>query len=241
MTIGHNSGAADFDGLVATLEILTDDAKRWEKDTPDAVTASIVRDAIDAALGLNKRADKMREDEKRPHLEAGRAVDARFKPVLDGAERVSKTLKQALQRYIEAEKRRQAEIAEAARKAAEEEARKAREAEEAARKAEADPFDAFDAQKAQEAAAEAARKAEEAQAAAASKVRVGGLESGARALGTRTTYEISVTNPEALVGHFATHPGIVEECRKLALAQVRAGKGFAAIPGIEIIKAERVA
>ena len=237
--IGHNSATAGFEGLCATLDALSDDAVRWAKDTPDDVTAPLVRDAIQAAAELSKRADLQRELEKRPHLEAGRAIDAKYRPVIDGSQDIAKALKGALQRYIDAEKRRLVEIAEAARKAAEEEERKAREAAEAAKPD--DPFEAFDAEQAAEAAAEAQRRAAEAQAQAASKVRVGGFESGARALGTRTTYDITVVNAEALVAHFATHPGIVEECRKLALAQVRAGKGFAAIPGIEITKAERVA
>lgn len=237
--LGHNIiGGDPLSNTQATLELLREDAKRWRDDTPTADTAGIVRDAIDACVKVASAADRHRMEEKRPHMDAGAAVDDKWRPVIDEAKRLADDLRRAVKRFMDAEREAARIAAEAARKAAEEERRKAAEAMAAD---DDDPFAEYEAQEAMKAAAEANTKAAKAAAAADGKIRVAGLESGARALSTRTTYEVDVADGPALVTHFATHPEIIEACRKLAAAQVRAAKGHAAIPGIVVRAIEKVA
>lgn len=78
-------------------------------------------EAIDALLDdfrkLAKDADKARADEKKPHLDAGKAVDERFKPAIEKANRGATACKDALSPYRIA---KQAAKDEAARKVREE-------------------------------------------------------------------------------------------------------------------------
>ncbi len=82
-------------------------------------------------LELAGQAEKNRKDEKDPHFEAGKAVDAKWKPVIDMAVDAAKIIKDALEAFDTA--RAKAAAQEAARlreerRKAEEEARKAVEA-----------------------------------------------------------------------------------------------------------------
>ena len=83
---------------------------------------------------IEKSSDKARAAEKEPHLEAGRAVDAKWKPITEGAALAKKWAKGLSEDYARAEAaRRQREADEANRKArAEYEAAKARADQEAA-------------------------------------------------------------------------------------------------------------
>jgi hypothetical protein len=83
---------------------------------------------------IEKSSDKARTAEKEPHLEAGRAVDAKWKPITEGAALEKKWAKGLSEDYARAEAaRRQREADEANRKAfAEYEAAKARADQEAA-------------------------------------------------------------------------------------------------------------
>lgn len=51
-------------------------------------------------LELIRQADAQREAEKKPHLDAGRAVDARWKPVIDGARSIADKLRSALTPWL---------------------------------------------------------------------------------------------------------------------------------------------
>ncbi|MFC3227374.1 hypothetical protein ACFOGJ_09045 [Marinibaculum pumilum] len=79
---------------------------------------------------LSREADKLRTAEKAPHLEAGKAVDAKWQPIVKDAKAHADTLAKNLSAY-ETAKARAAEKArreaEEARRKAEEEARKAAE------------------------------------------------------------------------------------------------------------------
>lgn len=81
--IGHNRTPAEL--IFDEIQDLYDTAKDFcdgiavnDQDTADALT-KIMEDIHDAG----KRAESIRVTEKEPHLAAGRAVDALFKPVLD--------------------------------------------------------------------------------------------------------------------------------------------------------------
>jgi hypothetical protein len=72
----------------------------------------------DRLLKLHKDQDAKREAEKRPHLEAGRAVDAKFKPILARIEDAGKKLRAVLTAWLNAEAERKAAEAAALQKAA---------------------------------------------------------------------------------------------------------------------------
>ena len=74
---------------------------------------------------LEKRADELRDKEKRPHLEAGREVDATWKPVVERAGKLKGWAKTIIEPFLLAEKKRIAdEEAEYRRLMAEERARR---------------------------------------------------------------------------------------------------------------------
>lgn len=92
------------------------DAYKTIGSDEDAGKAQAVRSRL---LDLGGQADRLREVEKKPFLEAGRAVDAKFKPLVDKAAAGANTLRAALSAYLTAKERREAE----ARRKAEEDAR----------------------------------------------------------------------------------------------------------------------
>jgi len=213
--------------LKARLEALTEGAKRTLAAPVTAETAGAVRDLQADAVKLGKDIEAQRRSEKKPHEDAAKAVDGEFRPVGEAVDKIAAAVKAALTAWMLAEEKRRRDEELAARKAAED----ARKAAEEAAKAD-DPFEAFDAghdkAKAEAQAAEAAKLAQ-------SRVRVGAVESGAKAASLRTYWDVTVADGPALVSHFAESPTLIEEARKLAAAQVRAAKGAACgIPGITI-------
>lgn len=121
---GHNSGEVDEaeaikDQISAALAGL--DAYRLIKDDGTAVKALSLRNRLNE---LSKSADKIREDQKKPHLEAGKAIDAKWQPLVKSAKAGADKVRDAIGAWetekLQAERKRQAEIAaEQARIAAE--------------------------------------------------------------------------------------------------------------------------
>lgn len=110
------------------FSLLSDTLAGGEVDSDDKEAA------IDALMGdfrkVSKDADAARADEKRPHDEAAKAVQAKWKPIIDKATRGVSACKDALTPY-RAEKQRAKD--EAARKAREEAEARQREAQQALR------------------------------------------------------------------------------------------------------------
>lgn len=97
---GHNKAPVD-DTLEAINERIEDLAREAEKMIVigGATSAAIADQASDLAntFGeLEKKADRLREDEKAPHLDAGRAVDGKWRTVINRAN----DLKARLKRYV---------------------------------------------------------------------------------------------------------------------------------------------
>ena len=187
----------------------------------------------------NEAADDARKEENRPHDEAKAAVQAKYAPLW--ADPKTKTpgkvfkavdaLKAALAPYL---KRLDDEKREAERIAREEADRKAREAAEALRAAAPDNLAA---QEQAEDLARAAHDAEKAaKAAAQDKAHATG---GSRAMGLRTRWTATLTDPQAAARHYWTvNPGAFTALlQKLADDDVRAGKRT--VPGF-IIEETRV-
>jgi hypothetical protein len=189
--------------------------------------AGEARDLIGLSKKLAKDIDAKRDEEKRPHLEAGREIDATYKPLVDAAKSAPAPLERALLDHINEQKRLAAEAAEKARRLAEEEAKRA------AALAD-DPILGEDVV---EAAKLAEQKAEVAAASVKTANTVKGSE-GFRAAGVRVTLKAKVTDWTALVAHFAGHPDVQAAAEKAANAMIRSTKGTIAIPGVEVIEVE---
>lgn len=189
--------------------------------------AGEARDLIGLAKKLAKDIDAKRDEEKRPHLEAGRLVDATYKPLEDDAKKAPAPLEKALLDHINQQKRLAFEAAEKARRMAEEEAKRA------AALAD-DPILGEDVV---EAAKLAEQKAEVAAASVKTANTVKGSE-GFRAAGVRKTLKAKVTDYAALVNHYASHPDMQALAEKIANANIRSMKGGVNIPGVEIIEVE---
>lgn len=116
--IGHNSGDLS---LKEEIEERASIALEWLatngiKTKVDADMAANYRAAL---LELKKRAETEHKTAKAPHLEAGRKVDATYKPLIDTADGAAATVRTELGKYlakVEAEERAKAD---AARKAEE--------------------------------------------------------------------------------------------------------------------------
>jgi hypothetical protein len=185
--------------------------------------AGEARDLIGLAKKLAKDIDAKRDEEKRPHLEAGRQIDATFKPLVDAANAAPAPLSNALLAHINEQKRLAAEAAEKARRLAEEEARRAAELAN-------DPILGEDMA---DAANLAQQKADVAAASVKTVATVKGSE-GFRAAGVRVAYRAKVTDFDKMVLHFAHHPDVQAAAEKAANAAIRAAKGGITIPGVEV-------
>lgn len=188
--------------------------------------AEAVSKLLDLIRTASKDADKARVEEKKPHDDAGKAVQAKWKPLLERAELAVTTCKKALAPFLaqkEAEARAAAELA---RQAAEE---KARQAAEAMRAAE---LTNLEAREHAEALVKDARRAE----AAANKAEKARPQAagGARAVTLRTTYRPELVSPSDALKHYvATRPDAIKAClQQLAETDVREGKR--ALPGFTI-------
>ena len=189
--------------------------------------AGDARDLIGLAKKLAKDIDTKRDEEKRPHLEAGRQIDATFKPLVDAANAAPAPLSNALLAYVNEQKRLAAEAAEKARRMAKEEARRAAELAD-------DPILGEDVQ---DTAKLAQQKADVAAASVKTVATVKGSE-GFRAAGVRVSYKAEVYNYEALVKYYADHVDVRAAAEKVANAMIRANKGQVAIPGVNVIAVE---
>ena len=231
--LGHNNPPEPIEALKEKLALYKEGAEAFGPVTE--ANAQEYRDHIGYGVKLAKEIDGQRETEKKPHLEAGRAVDAAYKPLLETVEATQKKLKAPLQSFIvEREKE--------AKRIADEKAKALREAEEAARKVveepEEGPFLAATAPTVDLAAAKVEAKVAELQVSAAS--RVSSAAGGFNATSLKTVRKANVTDYAALIAHYASHYEVKDAALKLANADIRHAKGAPiTIPGVEIVE-ERV-
>jgi hypothetical protein len=141
--MGDNSkNLAPHEALSADISNLADAARDWLKSIGGKITTQEQADkAANYATEfgkLEKRGQDKHKAEKAPHLEAGRAVDAAWKPVIDLADQKKRFMKKAFETWAVEEQRKRSE--EAARLRAEQE-RQAAEARAAAKAAGEPPPD----------------------------------------------------------------------------------------------------
>lgn len=233
---GHNNPPAFDPEVLSALSAKTEEflevTQKWlELDKIETEEhAGQVTDQIDGLRGLFKKVDTARKDAKRPHDEAGKAVQAAFSPVLEKLKRAADALKPKLAAFAAAKAAREAEEQ---RKAQEEADRKAAEAE-AARKA-AEESGNIGAQVDAEEAAKAAEAAQK-DAARPTKSNVKSATGAGRTMSLREVKEVEVTNINVLFMHYKEREEVAELLKRLATADVRA-KDYdpeKPIPGVKV-------
>jgi len=226
--IHDGANMTPFDAHQLNIDDLTVEAKAWldGKAVESPEEAEALETLLDMARKAVKAADDARTVEKKPHLDAGKAVDAQWKPLIDAAQRIVDGCKKALTPWNIKEAERKAEIA---RKAAEE-AEAQRQAEVEATRAASATGTLTDAEQADQ-QAEAAKQAERV-AKAAQKAATSGL-------GLRTTYRPELTDPKAAIAHYwaTRRDDFIALVNDLAAKDVRAGKRE--IPGFTIIEEKK--
>lgn len=201
--------------------------------------AGKLNDFITQARAAMKAIEDDRKAAKKPHLDAGAAVDGRFKTLTTPLDTLIGKLKRPLAAYL-AEKQR----AEDARKAAEREAaRKAQEeADRLRREAEArnDVIAQAEGEKAAKAAEKAAKAAEK-----PARANVASATGGGRTMSSRTTYRAEVENVNRAFSFFRDHqfwgPKLVETMQRMAEAERRDAEGVNEIPGVKFHEERSVA
>lgn len=228
---GNNPPPSPFEIAEKSVNDVYDEAKLWLDG--GKVDSQQLADGIANLLAELRKAGKVAEDnrkaDKKPHDDAGKAVQEQYKPLLEKVEQATNACKKALQPWlnkIEDEKR------EAARKAQEEADKKRREAEDAIRASDATNLE-------ERAAAEAllkdAKKAQTAANAASKQTATAGGSMG-RAVGLRSVWRATMTDPVAAARHFWTQPDTKEELTAFVqgLADKAVRGGARSIPGFDI-------
>lgn len=241
--LGHNHPPPFDPDILTELVGRTDEfmatSTRIRRDFAPIQTeehAQLLTDHIAGLRGLTKQIDTARVTAKKPHDDAGKAVQDAFKPVLD---RVDKALKAMLdiqteygRRKAEEERKRKAEEE---RLAAEARAEAERLAAEAAKSGDLDA----------EVAADQAKKDAEAlekQAARDVKTNIQSATGAGRTISMVKVREAQITNISLVFVRYRTNPKLVECLQALANADVRAKEiteANAGIYGMKIIETER--
>lgn len=218
--------AEDFTHAIDALQL---EAEAYV-ETITSDTAEAARDVIARAQGMAKKVESARKEAKQPHVDAGREIDAEFKPLKAELDTMIGSIKRSLGAYLQEEERRRIAEAESARKVAEEAAAFAKEA------------DGDIAERAAEFARKREQKAALAEGLAQSGARVESRAGIARAASLRTYRFAEITDAEAAARHFAKHPDILAAIEKVANAEIRAAKGGdVSIPGVAVKEEKRVA
>lgn len=104
-TIGDNSGGLSLSEQISDY---AQTALAWLKKTgiKDAASKDMAANYRAELIRLSKEADTQRETEKRPHDDAAKAVQAKWKPLIDTAKNAADEIRDALTAFMTAEKRK---------------------------------------------------------------------------------------------------------------------------------------
>lgn len=229
---GHNA-PPPFEAYSLHIEELIENAKQFLDGEPIANQgqADEVGKLLDMIRTAKKDADKERAAEKKPHDDAGKAVQARWKPLLDRCDIAADTAKKALVPWLEKLEAEQRAAAAKAREEAEAARLAALEAERAAKAS----VDLEAAERAEQARKDADIAQAQANRADKAKAHAAG---GNRAIGLRSYWTAEITDRRELLAHYMrTRPADLE-----AWLQDQANKdvhaGIRHIPGV-VVKEER--
>ena len=221
-----------FDRLSMRIEEHFEEARNWLDGEPIANEDQAT--AVTALKGTLKEladlAEKSRKDEKEPHLTAGREVDAKWKPVIEMADKAVKVAQRALTPWLQAVEAENARKAEEARRAAAAEEQRLREMHEAARRS-SDMADEDQIEQQEQAVKDAARAAREAAKAPAV------VRTGAGKATLRTIWHVKANDHRALLNYYLTErPDVAQELREWLYerAQKDVRGGARVIPGCSI-------
>lgn len=133
-TMLRNAPADPFTLFKEHIDELVEEAKNFLDGDP--VETEGQAESVSRLLNMIRKAsndaDEQRKAEKKPHDDAGKAVQAKWKPLLDAADLAVNTCKSALAPFLLKKEEAQRAAAEAARQEAEQKAAAAREAAEKA-------------------------------------------------------------------------------------------------------------
>ncbi|WP_293854359.1 hypothetical protein [Sphingomonas sp. SCN 67-18] len=230
---GSNAPADPFDAHKADIEDLYDEAKNWldGAEIENQAQADTLATLIDRLHKAWKAADASRDAEKRPHMEASNAVQAKYKPILEKADTAKTVAKKAQETFLKKLRDEQAEIA---RKAATVAQAKADEAL-AAIKAANEAGDLGAREQAETLVEEAKVAVIEARVAEKAKPQAKS-EFGARALGLRSVWAPTLTDGILAMRHYWPLPERRAEMEALMLDMARKDvrAGARQIPGFDI-------
>lgn len=216
--IGHNSGDLS---LADEINDAISQAAEWRMASriTDKTSADMAANMRQRLLDLGKKADKERDEKKRPHLEAGRAIDAEYKPLVEAATNAANAIRDMLTQWMRAEEAKQRAEAEKARKAEQDRIEKER-----AERLAANPIAEF---------------TEEPPLPLAPieppRVQAGG-QAGRKA-GLRTVVRYEIEDYAAALAHVTNHKDVIAAVEKACFAMAKAG---ATVPGVKRIE-EKVA
>jgi len=243
---GDNSGdphAAAYADIEARVAALSSAGDVWEKrDDFTETDAQKANDFITGAKRLKREADKAREAEKAPHLQAGRYVDTKWKKFDGRIDKVIALVAPKLAAFLakkEAERRAAAEL----------ERQKAAEAAAAADAARMDAANAASASarmEAEELAEEHARMADVAADKAedlSGKTRIASATGLANTRSLRTIRRPEIVSLPQALSHYRDRSEIAEAIRTLAAAELRHAPtidGVKQVPNIPGIRARNL-
>lgn len=234
--IGHNGGPdlGPFEAVKVHVDDLMTEARSWLDGDP--VETQAQADAVSKLMDMLRKAktaaDNARKEEAKPFDEGKAEVQARYKPLIEGADRAVDGCKTALAPFLKAQEAARIAAEALARQQAEDAARIAAEAARAASGGDlASQEDAAEAQR----VAKAAEK--DAKALATSRAHANG---GARATTLRTHYTPRLIDAgKAAEWAWKIHRPEFDEFL-LSLARTRVQGGVREIPGFEIVAEQRV-
>ncbi len=226
--IGDNSGELP---LAEQVQQYAAQALSWLKKfgIKDAKSKDMAANYRAELLKLSKEADASRVAEKKPHDDAAKAVQEKWKPVIDTADNAAGELRNALTNYMREEERKLEEERRAKWEAEQRAAAEARRAveEQRAKQMADDPIAALTSPEPELPMAPPPPEPV--------KVQAGGQRG--RKTGLREVTRFEVTDHVAALAFFASHEAIKETVEKLASM---AGKAGIEVPGVKKIT-EKVA
>ncbi|MCD1619169.1 hypothetical protein K7H20_13950 [Salipiger manganoxidans] len=220
---GHNNPppfrAEAVDAHDKTAKAFAEGAGAWLDVAPISTeeAAAKANDFIAGARAAWRKCDEDRKADKKPHDDAGKAVQEAYRGPLEVLDKSAKRVQPLLTAYLEEQERKKRE----------EDARKQREADEAKREADeaaakaAARHDVVGETAAEEAAKRAADLQKEADRAAKAKVNATSATGGARAASLRTTWTAELTSLRLAFMTFGEHPDVRDLLIRLAEAKAR--------------------
>lgn len=228
--IGHNGGPSLFDDLDA----LVAEARHWLDGSivQSQEEADAIGHLVNMARSVGKKLDALRVEEKRPHDDAARAVQEKYKPLLSRCDLVADACKKALTPFLQ---KLEVEKRERERLAREDADRKREEAEAAIRTAKQSDLEA------RESAEALLRDAKRAEAAAVrAESDTAKASTGGRSMSLRTSYRAELVDPTEAARHYWKTRKADFDALLMQFARDDIGRGARNLPGF-IVHEERVA